>query len=183
MTEKELVMRAKKDISAFDQIYEMHFQKIFRYVMVRVNDRDIAEEVVSNVFYKAMKKLHMFRWRSIPFSAWLYRIAANEISNYYRKRKRGSNIADKVKVEMEIELPPEEEPMSYEFIHGYIAQLPERDQEIIVLRYFEKLSFADIAEITGKKENTLRVNLHRALKKLESLIPEEVLEDVYEKVS
>lgn len=181
MTEKELVMRAKKDISAFDQIYEMHFQKIFRYVMARVSDRDVAEEVVSNVFYKAMKKLHMFRWRSIPFSAWLYRIASNEISNYYRKRKRGSNIADKVRVEQEI--PEDDEPLSYEFIHCYIKQLPQKDQDIIVLRFFEKLSFAEIAEITGKKENTLRVNLHRALKKLESLIPEEVLDDVYEKVS
>ncbi|MCD4829302.1 MAG: sigma-70 family RNA polymerase sigma factor [Candidatus Cloacimonetes bacterium] len=181
MTEKELVMRAKKDISAFDQIYEMHFQKIFRYVLMRVNNRDVAEEVVSNVFYKAMNKLHMFRWRSIPFSAWLYRIAANEISNYYRKRKRGGVIVDKVRVELEI--PSEEEPMSYDFIHHYMKQLPHNDQDIIVLRYFEKFSFTQIAEMTGKKENTLRVNLHRALKKLESLIPGEVLDDVYEKVS
>ena len=183
MTERELVLRAKKDISAFDQIYEMNFQKIFRFVMTRVNNRDIAEEIVSNVFYKAMSKLHMFRWKSIPFSAWLYRIAANEISNYFRRQKRGGKIADRVMVEMEVEAPPEEEPISYEFIHAYIKQLPEKDQDIVVLRYFEKLSFAEIAEITGKKENTLRVNLHRALKKLESLIPEEVLEDVYEKVS
>lgn len=181
MTERELVLRAKKDISAFDQIYEMNFPKIFRYVMVRVNNRDVAEEVVSNVFYKAMSKIHMFRWKSIPFSAWLYRIAANEISNYYRKEKRGGKIADKVKVEMDI--PDEEEPLSYEFIHEFIQQLPTKDQEIVTLRYFEKLSFAEIADITGKKENTLRVNLHRALKKLESLIPKEVLEDVYEKVS
>jgi len=181
MTDQELVLRAKKDIAAFDQIYERNFTPIYRYVLMRVNDRDIAEEVVSNVFYKAMRKLNLFRWRSIPFSAWLYRIAANEISNYYRRRKRGSVIADKALIEMEE--PAESEPMSYDFVNAYIRQLPQKDQDIIVLRFFEKKSFSEIAEITGKRENTLRVNLHRALKKLEALIPGEVLQDVYEKVS
>ncbi len=180
--DKDLILQAKKDIRYFDKLYEEHFPAIFRFVIVRVNNRDIAEEIVSNVFYKAMSKLHMFRWRSIPFSAWLYRIAISEISNYFRKEKRQRKIEQQVFDESDIP-QEEEEYFSYEFVHQYIKGLPQSDQDLIYFRFFEKKSFSEISEIVGKKENTLRVNLHRALRKLEKLIPEEVLEDVYQKVS
>ncbi len=180
--DKDQILKAKKDIRYFDKLYEEHFPAIFRFVIVRVNNRDIAEEIVSNVFYKAMSKLHMFRWRSIPFSAWLYRIAISEISNYFRKEKRQRKIEQQVFDEVDI-FKEDEEYFSYDFVHQYIKDLPQKDQDLIYFRFFAKKSFSEIAEIVGKKENTLRVNLHRALKKLEKLIPEEVLDDVYQKVS
>ncbi len=182
MMDKDQILKAKTDIRYFDKLYEEYFPAIFRFVIVRVSNRDIAEEIVSNVFYKAMSKLHMFRWRSIPFSAWLYRIAISEISNYFRKEKRQWKIEQQVFDEVDV-FKEEEEYFSYEFVHQYIKQLPQKDQDLIYFRFFEKRSFSEIAEIVGKKENTLRVNLHRALRKLEKLIPEEVLEDVYQKVS
>lgn len=184
MTEKEMVKEAKRDVQSFEHLYDKYFLQIFKYIMLRVNDRDIAEEICSNVFYKAMDKIHLFKWKSIPFSSWLYRIASNEISNYFRKEKKNKKLVDALIVEKDdCHYDDYEEYFDFKFIHQYIKKLPEKDQQVIVLRYFEKLSFESISQIMNKKENYVRVILHRALRKLEKIIPKEVLKDVYRKVS
>lgn len=185
MNEQEIIAKAKHDLSAFDYLYDKYFLQIYKFVMLRVRDRDIANEVVSDVFYKAMSKLHLFKWRSIPFSSWLYRIAINEISNYYRREKKKHRIVNDLILEAE---EPEievgfDESLSYEYIHKYIGKLSQRDQDVIVLRYMEKKSFEEIAQIFGKKEGYIRVILHRALKKLEQILPREVVENVNREVS
>ncbi len=185
MNEKEIILKAKYDISAFEYLYDKYFLQIYKYVMLRVKNRDVAHDIVSDVFYKAMSKLHLFKWRSIPFSSWLYRIAVNEISNHYRREKKKHKLVGELIVEKDtFESPPEmDETMNYEFIRKYIKDLPQRDQDVITLRYFEKKSFQEISEIIGKKEGYIRVILHRALKKLEQSLPKEVLEYVGRKVS
>ncbi len=182
--EKEIILRAKDDIRAFDYLYEKYLPMIFSFVMLRVNNREVAEDIVSVVFYKAMKNLALFRWRQIPFSAWLYRIASNEVVNYYKKERTQKRIKKGVFTEDEpVFEEKQENRFSYDFLHHYIRQLNQKEQEIITLRYFEKKPFAEISSLLGKNESSIRVIVHRALKKLEKLIPEEVLEDVYEKVS
>jgi RNA polymerase sigma-70 factor, ECF subfamily len=181
--EKELVLRAQKDVAAFEAVYDRYFPEVFRFVMHRTGNRDITEEVVANVFFKAMRKIGLFRWKAIPFSAWLYRIAVNEIANYYRAEKRRRNLDRNVTREIQDPLLPESDPFSYDFIHEYLRKLPQGDQDLITLRFFEKKDYADLAQIFGKRESTLRVNLHRALRKLEKLIPQEELQNVYQKVS
>ncbi len=185
MNEREIISKAKHDVAAFEYLYDKYFLQIFKYVLLRVKDRDIANEIVSDVFYKAMKKLYQFKWRSVPFSSWLYRIAVNEISNYYRKEKKQTRIVNELIIEEDQFTPPEDmdETFSFDFVHKYIHQLPQRDQDIIIFRYFEKKSFEEISEIIGKNEGYIRVILHRALKKLEQLLPKEVLENVNRKVS
>ncbi|MCL1827176.1 MAG: sigma-70 family RNA polymerase sigma factor [Candidatus Cloacimonetes bacterium] len=186
MDEKEIIKLAKTDYQAFDFLYEKYMPQIFQYVMYRVYNREVTEDIVSIVFYKAMKNLHLFTWRQIPFSAWLYRIAFNEICNYVKKEKKQEKIRENyLKEEPEAAYEPsyQNDSKSFKFIHDYIAKLPIKDQDIIMLRFFEKKSFAEIALITGKNESTLRVNLHRALKKLESIMPEEVLDYAYRQIS
>lgn len=181
MNEKDVILKAKKDPQAFDYLYEKYFMQIFRYVMKRIGNREISEEIVSTVFYKALNKLYLFKWQSVPFSSWLYRISINEINDFYRRETRASKLSHKLKIEKSI--PKEKNNMSYEFIYQYINLLPQKDQDLITLRFFEKMEYSQIAEIFKKKESTMRVKLHRALKKLENKIPKEVLEDVYRKVS
>lgn len=185
MHEKDIILKAKHDISAFEYLYDKYFLQIYKFVMLRVKNKDIAHEIVSDVFYKAMSKIHLFKWRSIPFSSWLYRIAINEISNYYRREKKKIKLVGELYIEKEhFESPPDmDETMNYEFIREYIKDLPQRDQDVIILRYFEKKSFQEISQIIGKKEGYIRVILHRALKKLEQILPKEVLEYVGRKVS
>ena len=184
--EKEIIKQAKTDYQAFDFIYEKYMPQIFQYVMYRVYNREVAEDIVSVVFYKAMKNLHLFKWRQIPFSAWLYRIAFNEICNHAKKEKKQEKIrTNYLKDEPESTYEPsyQNDEKSFKFVHDYIAKLPLKDQDIIMLRFFEKKSFAEIAQITSKNESTLRVNLHRALKKLESIMPTEVLSHAYRQIS
>ena len=184
--ENEIIAKAKKDYQAFDYIYEKYMPQIFQYVMYRVYNREVAEDIVSTVFYKAMKNLHLFKWRKIPFSAWLYRIAFNEICNHAKKEKKQEKIRqnilnDDTRPAYDVNNYGSEK--SFKFVHDYIAKLPIKDQNIIMLRFFEKKSFSEISQITSKNESTLRVNLHRALKKLESLMPEEVLNYAYRQIS
>ena len=184
--ENEIIAKAKKDYQAFDYIYEKYMPQIFQYVMYRVYNREVAEDITSVVFFKAMKNLHLFKWRKIPFSAWLYRIAFNEICNHSKKEKKQEKIRLNI---MKDDSRPAYETNSYgneksfKFVHEYINKLPLKDQNIIMLRFFEKKSFAEISQITGKNESTLRVNLHRALKKLEQSMPEEVLSYAYRQIS
>jgi len=184
--EKEIIKLAKKDYQAFDFIYEKYMPQIFQYVMYRVYNREIAEDIVSVVFFKAMKNLNLFQWRTIPFSAWLYRIAFNEICNYAKKEKKQERIMKNYQSEHpddNIEPEYNEDNRSFKFIHEFLNKLPLKDRDIITLRFFEKKSFAEISQITGKNESTLRVNLHRALKKLESLMPKEVLDHAHRQLS
>ena len=182
--EKKIIMQAKNNPQAFDYLYEKYFSMIFSYVLLRINNREAAEDIVSVVFYKALKNLGMFRWRQIPFSAWLYRIAYHEICNYAKKEKKHYSISQQIMKEQEGEpaYTLTEEP-TYDFIHHYIKQLSEREQEIVILRFFEKKSYPEIAKIIGKNEGNVRVILHRTLKRLESMIPKEVFENVSLQVS
>src|SRR6266403_1933487 len=86
--EQALVERAKTDPRAFGDLYDHYYPKISGYILHRVGDVAAAQDVTSGVFFKAMNNLPKFQWRGVPFSAWLYRIAANEINSYFRGSTR-----------------------------------------------------------------------------------------------
>lgn len=85
--EKELIKQAQKNALAFGKIYDFYYPKIFGYVLRRTANFQIAQDITSETFFKALKPLWQFRFKGVPFSAWLYRIATNETANYFRKRK------------------------------------------------------------------------------------------------
>src|SRR5512136_3472402 len=79
-----LVRKSQEDISAFGELYDEYYPKILNYVLRRTASIDIAQEVTSIVFFKALENIGKFEWRGVPFSAWLYRIASNETASYHR---------------------------------------------------------------------------------------------------
>jgi RNA polymerase sigma-70 factor (ECF subfamily) len=85
--ERELVERAKNNTEAFGELYDRYYSQIFGYVLKRTASIEVTQDVTSEVFFKALKNLRQFRWRGVPFSSWLYRIATNEIANYFTKNK------------------------------------------------------------------------------------------------
>jgi len=85
--EGELVERAKSNSKAFGKLYDWYYVKIIGYVLKRTASIEVAQDVTSEVFFKALKNLGQFHWRGIPFSSWLYRIATHEITNHFRKSK------------------------------------------------------------------------------------------------
>jgi len=173
--EKELVERAKKDPEAFAKLYDKYYSQIFGYILKRVANLDIAQDVCSETFLKALKNLWKFRWKNISLSFWLYRIANNEIVNFFRKRKHKLVSLEKTPEPIdgsnpEIELIEAEDKlkMHRDFleIQEKISELEIKYQEVITLRFFEKKKIQEIAEILGKKEGTIKSLLHRGLKKL-----------------
>ncbi|MBN2829882.1 MAG: sigma-70 family RNA polymerase sigma factor [Candidatus Cloacimonetes bacterium] len=165
--EKELIKRSKKDISAFDKLYEHYFPLINNYVYHRVNDESIRYEIVSNTFYKAMTNLSSFQWlHTCSFSAWLYRIAINEIRQHYRQNQRMAKIENKIVLN---QLPIGSEDIAkpdYQRVKQAMLTLKPEEQDLLSLRYFEKKKFQEIAEILNVKEGALKVRMHRILNKL-----------------
>lgn len=182
MDEKELIEKIKQDPGLFATIFDSNYQKILSYAIKRVGDINTANEITSEVFYKAYLNINKFRYKGIPISAWLYRIANNEISNYYRKKKSYNSlfksietefIQEGLKARLSAELVSAEKILTrnLEFmeLHKKIALLPLKYQEVIVLRYFEKKDIRQISQILNKKEGTIKSLIFRNLEKLRSL--------------
>jgi len=178
--ERELVERAKNNGEAFVELYDQYYSQIFGYVLKRTANIDIAQDVTSEVFFKAFKNLRQFHWRGAPFSSWLYRIATNEIANYFTKNKPWQFSLEEVSdsigssdpsaetelLQAEAELRRREDFLT---LHENISKLQLKYQEVIVLRFFEDKQLKEIGEILGKREGTVKSLLHRGLEKLRKL--------------
>ncbi len=178
--EKELVRRAQKAPDAFAKLYDQYYPKIFGYVLRRTANLEAAQDITSETFVNALRKLWQFRWRNISFSSWLYKIATNEINQYFRKAQYKKSISLEELQEQGFEPISPHDPESelaeaqeklrrhHDFleIQEKIATLPLKYQEVIALRFFEQKQIKDIAEILGKKEGTVKSLLHRAVERL-----------------
>lgn len=181
--EKKLVERAQKDPQVFGELYEQSYQKIYNYILHRVGDTAAAQDLTSETFIKALEKLGSYRWQNVPFIAWLYRIAANQVNNYFRSGKNRPASLDAMFEEQKFEpsadgdanteLIETEEVMERhgEFVEvrNLMIKIPAKYQEVIALRFFEKKKPIEIAAILNKKEGTIRALLSRGLDKLEEL--------------
>jgi RNA polymerase sigma-70 factor (ECF subfamily) len=181
--EKELVRQAQKSPDAFARLYDQYYPKIFGYVLRRSANIEAAQDITSETFLKALGKLWQFRWRNVPFSSWLYKIATNEVNQYFRKveyrktvsleelQERGLELLSSHDPEGELIEAQEELKRHQDFleIQAKIVQLPGKYQEVITLRFFEKKQIKEIAEILGKREGTIKSLLHRAVEKLREI--------------
>jgi RNA polymerase sigma-70 factor (ECF subfamily) len=178
--EKQLVRQAQKAPDAFAELYDQYYPKIFGYVLRRTTNLEAAQDITSETFLKALRKLWQFHWHNIPFSSWLYRIATNEINQYFRKAEYKKSISMEELQEQGFELISPHDPESelieaqeklkqyqdFLEIQEKIVRLPAKYQEVIALRFFEQKKINEIAEILGKKEGTVKSLLHRAVEKL-----------------
>lgn len=181
--EQALLERIKEDPEAFGILFDAYYRPIFNYILKRVAHFEVAEDLTSEVFYKAVKSIWKFRWRHISFKVWLYRIANNQIIDWYRTKKHisldrlqeesGFDLADVRRFEKEL-LEAEEKKLSQEIdfvtLHSGITELPSKYQEVIVLKYFEKKKLSEIGEILNKKEGTVKSLISRGLDKLKIII-------------
>jgi len=178
--EKKLVRQAQEAPDAFARLYDQYYRQIFGYVLRRSANIEAAQDITSETFLKALGKLWQFRWRNVSFSSWLYRIATNEVNQYFRKAEYKKSVSLEELQEQGFELLSPHDPESelieaqeklkrhqdFLEIQEKIIQLPARYQEVIALRFFEKKQIKEIAEILGKREGTIKSLLHRAVEKL-----------------
>jgi len=173
--EKEIIKQAQKDPEAFGAIFEEYYGSIFGYILKRTGNVHVAQDIVSETFFKALDRLWQFKWRNISISSWLYRIATNEINQYFRKQKKhtysleamlktsGIEISDERDMleeimEQEAEL---ERAVAWKQARQRIHELPEKYQEVLSLRFFEDKKVTEIAEILNRKEGTVKAQLSR----------------------
>ena len=170
MSEEQLIKRAKLgDKVAISTLYEKHVDQIFRYIAYRVPEND-AEDLTAEVFVRMVESLPKFEYTGAPFEAWLYRIASARVADFHRKR--GRRQVDEISEAMSDEKPlPEEkiqEKQEHRQLREALSQLSPEDQQILILRFVERKSHEEVAEIVGKNPSAIRTAQHRALKKLAS---------------
>lgn len=191
-TDKEemlLIEKAKTDPHSFGILYDKYYDSIYRYILHRTANIALAQDITSEVFTKVMKKLWSFRWRNVVFSAWLFKIANNEINSYFRKNKINFvDIEDYTEKLTEKDqnadfyLNREEndliEKTAFLKLHNLIRELDQKYQEVIILRYFEEKSLKEVSAILSKSEGTVKSLLHRGIMKLKKTINPSILEEL-----
>jgi len=169
--ELEWIRRAKINPQDFAPIYRKYHEQIFRYIYQRMNNEELAFDITSQVFMKAITKLHTYEFRGVPFASWLYRIAKSELYQNFRDNKtdRIVNIDTIQIVDIIEEFGHDENEANKNRLIKSIAKLKEDDVQLIELRFFEHRSFKEIGEILEVTENNAKVKCFRSLKKLKTI--------------
>ncbi len=172
--DEALIRAAAGDSEAFGVLYDRYVGRIYNYIYYRTGNQHDAEDLTSRVFTRAMKHITNYQDRGVPFSAWLYRIAHNLVANWHRDngRKLEITLDDAYKTSSEGELPEyalvrtEEERALLEIIR----YLPEDRQQLLILKFVDHLSNAEIGHIMGRTEGAIKSLYHRTLLSLRNEI-------------
>jgi RNA polymerase sigma-70 factor, ECF subfamily len=150
-----------------EQLFQEHSDAIYRYILLMVNDREEAEDLMQEVFIKALKGLHSFKGES-SYKTWLYAIARNIIYDRSRKRKALLAVSDLLHSEKPVELPHEilEKKETVQLLYRALLHLKLPYREIIILRKIKGYPIQDTAEILGWSEAKVKTTLHRAIQAL-----------------
>ena len=171
--EPDLVERAKHDPEAFGELYDRYFAQIYRFAYSRLRDQTLAEDVTSEVFFKALKNVKRYTHAGHPFSSWLYQIALNAVADHYRGKRA------EVELEPHIELAAADPPVIDEVVRrdrsrriwAVIDQLPPQQRAAMVLKFGEDRKIDEIAQILGKSSGAVKLLLHRGVGRLRRELP------------
>lgn len=174
MSEEELrreyaiLERSRKDPRAFGELYEKYFDRIFNFVYRQTDDEDLTADLCSQTFLNALRNIGRYEFRGYPFSAWLYKIATNEVNKHYRKQKKEKvfsieeirirELIDQAQVEWDEDLIAR--------LMNYLKELPTEMLEVLELRFYEDKDFREIAFILDITESGAKMRTYRALDRL-----------------
>ena len=174
--EESLVRKAQqRDEEAFAQLYEENFDKIYRYIVLKIGNKAEAEDMTQQVFLKALQSISSFKWKGVSFSAWLFRIAHNQVVDYLRKKAKRSTtpIDDSLPSN---ESSPEiiaEGKLDIEQLIVATGQLTVAQREVISLRFTSELPISQVARVMGKSEGAVKALQHSAILALRKILAPE----------
>jgi RNA polymerase sigma-70 factor, ECF subfamily len=174
--EQKLIEKAKQNSADFRPLYVHYYKPIFLFVLRRISDKELTADITSQVFLKALQGISKYTDQGVPFSAWLYRIAINEVNMFFRKQKHERFVT--VEAEMLVELHEElTDDLSIEHLKDKLTAMLQKlsavELHLIELRFFERLSFKEIAAILAITEVNAKVKVYRALDKLKKYFKNE----------
>ena len=164
--EESLVRRAQQhDQTALTQIYEENFGRIYRYIVFKIGERTEAEDMTQQVFLSAFKSISSYKWKGVPFSAWLFRIAHNRIVDFLRKKAKRLTVPLDESLASGGSNPGLEAERNLEIADLVSAarQLTDAQQEVISLRFAGGLPIAEVARIMGKSQGAIKALQHSAV--------------------
>ena len=176
LAEWSLIQEAQKHPAAFATLYSKYFKAIYLFTLRRTDNNSITEDLCTNVFSRALDNIGSYRFKGVPFSAWLYKIALHEIHAFYRKSKKErvvsvsseslENLCKDLKDESESDYKEEIEQKLLEAL----ATLTSEEMLYIELRFFEARSFKEIGDIQQVTENNAKVKTYRIIERLKKII-------------
>ncbi len=167
-SEESLIVQRirKRDPEAWGVLYEEYFPKLYRYIVLRVGNQVEAEDLTEQVFMKALEAIPSFRWRGTPISAWLFRIAHNQVVDHLRKATTSNRVLSMDESLRGNDADPEgmaERNLAIEQLTLAMGELTQAQRDVIQLRFTSGLPTAEVAKVLGKSRGTVRVLQHNAL--------------------
>jgi RNA polymerase sigma-70 factor (ECF subfamily) len=174
--EDQLIERAKTDPEAFGQLYELFVERIYNYIYYRIGNHYDAEDLTAKVFHRALNHISRYNNKGVPFAACLYRIAHNLVANWHRDHSRRQVVAlESANLTDDRRHNPAQEAErtnERELLLAAIQQLPVERQELLTLKFVDRLSNAEIGQIMGRSEGAIKALYHRTLVSLKELLAE-----------
>lgn len=171
--ESQLIKKCQNgSLESFGPLYDKYIKKIYKYLYYRVPDKDVAEDISSQSFIKALKAINTYNEDKGTFSAWLYRIAKNNLVDYYRSNKNDLNVDELWYLEDDTDIESfADKKIKLDKVKDCLKHLKKEQREIIILRVWDELSYSEIAEIVEKSEASCKMIFSRSLEKLKHELP------------
>ena len=170
------IQAAQKDAAMFRPLYNRYFEQIFQFIYKRTLNEDLCADICSQVFLKAMQRLDGYTFQGVPFSAWLFRIASNEVAQHYRTTQKSRVVSvEDFTLNSIIDELDTYDLAAYRNVLGHaLEELKSEDLEIIELRFFEQRPFKEVADLLGITESNAKVRTYRVLERLKKIMVNKV---------
>ncbi len=179
LSEEYLVQQAVSgNKEAFTQLYDRHFDRIYRYIYIKVRNQSEAEDLTQDVFMKALEAISSYKWRDLPFTSWLFRIAHNRVIDHVRKtsREKRASLDEAHAASAEDPVHIAEQEIEAQRLRATLERLPQAQREVAMLRFVAQLSIAEVAKMLGKSEGTIKALQFNATASLRKALSEELNE-------
>ncbi len=181
--ESEILVRAKTNPAAFGQLYDFYYRPIFGFHYSRTSHVETAKDLTNETFFQALKNFHKYKPRkNASFKSWLFAIAVAQVGNYYRKRAKlyevtteeAPELVDREEYRPDIayQLGQDAEELKEQIalLRELMKNLDQKQQTILSLRFFSHMTVPEISTVLSMKEGTIKSHIHRALKRLQTMM-------------
>lgn len=166
------IQAAQRNPAHFRPLYQRYYEPIFRFLYRRTANEDLSGDLCSQVFLKALQRIDRYQFKGVPFSAWLFRIASNELAQHYRsvKSRRTVSVTEESLGDVAEEMEVEDSLWQIPDMVSALNQLRPDDLTLIELRFFEQRPFKEIADILNITESNAKVRTYRILERMKKII-------------